>query len=130
MTTEELLKPRYEVIADYPFSDCEVGKVFTEGELEDTFFNNLKKYPHIFKRLEWWHKRNSDELPKYIGYKDEYNVFKWVYPVVKYISVGVHEAGVCIISFTNSNNEYAEIDQQLWGITPATEEEYTNYLNQ
>ena len=71
----ELLKPRFKVIADYPESKFKVGEIIQltwndpfpdkYGGYE-TFYN---KYPHLFKKLEWWEDRKESEMPQYVAYK-------------------------------------------------------------
>jgi hypothetical protein len=75
MTTEELLKTRFEVIADYPSSLYAIGDEVEEHEIDKFHYQNcgdnqyasaqtLSKYPHLFKKLNWWEKRTANEMPK------------------------------------------------------------------
>lgn len=78
MNTEELLKPRYKVIADYPNSPYTVGDVYKfKKKLRNSFYEkengfspaNLyapDQYPHLFRKLEWWEERNETDLPQYV----------------------------------------------------------------
>ena len=62
MKAEELMRPRFEVIADYPSSIYEIGQI-----LESTTENMVlffQKYPHLFRRLNWWEHRTAEEMPK------------------------------------------------------------------
>ena len=77
MTPEQLLQPRYLVIADYPNSIYKVGKLLIEDR--DFLFyegmnhkNFIKPYdfPHIFRRLEWWECRDIKDMPEYVKGKD------------------------------------------------------------
>jgi len=87
MTTEELLKPRYKVIANYPntvllMNDIIELRYSVQLPQSKEYVNigfagvrvwheeELKRYPHLFKKLEWWEERSADELPKYIKVKD------------------------------------------------------------
>jgi len=81
MTNEELMKPRYKVIADYPNSVFDDNQIICLGEMKygqlsygiahddgmeyfhAQFFID---YPHLFKRLEWWEERTLEEMPKYV----------------------------------------------------------------
>lgn len=85
-----LLAPRYQVIADYPYSPYKIGEVLVDqmfrtgvlrlGLLRDSF-------PNIFNRLEWWEQRLLGEMPKYLMYMGEttseferhktYEVVRW-----------------------------------------------------
>lgn len=76
MIKEELLKPRYKVIADYPNSEWKVGKILVRVKdatndifhvheyaiVGDISLNEIKKYPHIFKPLEWWEEREEKDI--------------------------------------------------------------------
>ncbi len=77
--SEELLKPRYKVIADYPGSNFKLSEVLLlfPGSIDWLRSNRppmyqtipiseAKSYPHIFKKLEWYEERRIDELPKYV----------------------------------------------------------------
>ena len=67
MTAAELLKPRFEVIAEYPNCHLEVGEVFSWDDILDWLKYIIKdpaKYPHIFKSLNWWEHRKAEDMPK------------------------------------------------------------------
>lgn len=73
MTTEELLKPRYKVIADYPFSDFKVGDILNQDKKREWLWeynhSEISKphaYPHIFKELQWWEERKENDMPEYL----------------------------------------------------------------
>lgn len=61
MTTEQLLAPRYEVIALWPNTDWKVGDII-EHELSSSAIKLYDTYPHLFKRLQWYEKREASEL--------------------------------------------------------------------
>jgi hypothetical protein len=78
MSTEELMKLRYEVIADWPGNNC-----FLPGEIifkDDHRTGNpplwvnlvFSGFPHLFKPLQWWEKRDFSLAGMYIraGAKD------------------------------------------------------------
>lgn len=72
MKVEELLKPRYKVIADYPNSEFPVGIIAYKYYAEWVFLNgivstiHLPAYPNIFKKLEWWEEREEKDMPEYV----------------------------------------------------------------
>ena len=75
MTSEELLKPRYKIIAAIPFKEEEdfwrVGEILDRnwgwhGDDEDGFKYHISDYPHLFKKLEWWEERKVEEMPEYV----------------------------------------------------------------
>lgn len=120
---EELLKPRYKVIADYPGSDFEVG-----GIIEMIAFNVdvFKDFPHLFKRLEWWQERTIEEMEsvkyakviKYRGYWREGDIVK--------IEKFVH-GSVTLAQPTGYYLKYKHY-QPVFELQPATEQEYLNSL--
>jgi len=63
MTAKELLIPRYQVIADYPNSPYKIGAIAKGNEC---LVNPecLDKYPHLFRKLNWWEHRKIEEMPK------------------------------------------------------------------
>lgn len=79
MSIEELLKPRYKVMSDYPTSRMyfQVGDVLTTDYSQgverviggkDASMSPLtvKSYPHIFKHLQWWEERKPEDMPEYV----------------------------------------------------------------
>lgn len=73
MTPEQLLKPRYKVIGDYPNSPYKIGHVILSTHCSplDHYGDYLEKHPHLFKKLEWWEERNVEDMPIYL--KGEYD---------------------------------------------------------
>lgn len=116
MTTEQLLAPRYKVIADYPGNNVEVGRVFLSdiGEYFDKFKGN-------FKRLEWWEDREEKDAPEYVKLNPENtrgqkNIFK----VTKAVSYpeGDFEIYIDDAEFPGAHAKY---------FLPATEQDYIDY---
>lgn len=119
LSPQELLKPRYKCIADWPFMPrhIKVGELVAE-----VFIIKAAKYPHLFKKLEWWEERKPEDMPEYLKihkfpYKGEYLVLK---------------IGKDAIHSFQDNGEYFGIH---WiggggtictGLLPATETEYLN----
>ena len=71
MTPEELLKPRWKVIASYPGCNWHVGAILDrdwgwDGNDEEGFAEHVSDYPHLFRRLEWFEERKEEELPKFV----------------------------------------------------------------
>lgn len=73
MTVEELLKPRYKVIADYPGSPFIVGSVGVKHYAEWVFELNgvvsdvaVENYPHLFRLMHWSEERKPEDMPKYV----------------------------------------------------------------
>jgi len=69
MTAKELLKPRFEVIADYPCSILDIGEVFMTYETGMVYATENDKisaldYPHLFRKIDWWEHRKEEDMPK------------------------------------------------------------------
>jgi hypothetical protein len=95
MTIEELLKPRYKVIADWPGNVLFIGSIlikhdaiedwlqgFTFGLFPGIRMSAAEKYPHLFKELKWWEERRPEEMPEYVkdveNDKIVYRVYGWL----------------------------------------------------
>lgn len=131
---EELLKPRYKVIADYPgrretmpighililesFNNGRYWHEFTEVEpihIDEGF----AKYPHLFKRLEWWEERKPEEMPQYVKLgKRLIKVKQWAFDTVR--------TDVLFYNWEGDDTG-AYVDYQPY-TQPATEQEYLNSL--
>lgn len=72
MTTEELLKKRFKLIALYPGSHWAIGDIFEAAgnncyrveSMPSIIMHEsiLEYYPHLFKPLQWWEERKPEEL--------------------------------------------------------------------
>lgn len=62
MNIKELLKTRFELIADYPGNSQQIGNV----TIEDATASYFRKFPANFQELEWWQKRTNDDMPGYL----------------------------------------------------------------
>lgn len=60
MIKEELLKPRYKLIVDYPSNILEVGTIVNASTNELIAFYN--KYPNIFQLLPWYAERKVEDI--------------------------------------------------------------------
>lgn len=128
MTVEELLKPRFKVIADYPGSECFIGSVICKSgdsyRDESGFMimatNKPENYPAIFKRLEWWEDRKVEDMPEYLkieGHEPIFKVEKWICENDTMYASLPYPAP----SHTMGSKYYKSF--------PATPEEYTQYIN-
>lgn len=144
ITPEELLKPRYKVIATWPGMHVEpfrLGQVITLQPYEDEDYKGFihipikhipgsfmregffSGYPHLFKKLEWWEERPIDEMPEYVkSIMQEYSYGVKVGTMVKVKEwVKICDAMYVIQS---RNREY-----HASCFTPATAAEYEQYIN-
>lgn len=122
MSIEEMLRPRYKVMSDYPTSRMyfEVGDVLTTDYSQgierviggkDASMSPLtvKSYPHIFKLLQWWEDRKLEDMPEYIKYWDTSLYF----PIDR----------VCKSEDTPFSDTWTSSN-----FLPATKEDYETYL--
>jgi hypothetical protein len=123
---QELLKPRYKVIEDYPFSDCKLGEIFTEGKLEAAFFNNLSKYPHLFRKLEWWEERDEKDMPEYLRTTEHGE--KFVQPGIMKVMYYTGKGG--IKDHVRLDTGTDETAGTLFWFLPATKAEYEAFKQQ
>ena len=142
LTPEQLLQPRYKVIADYPNSDYTVGYViqpdeenrryiiYWKGETvashplmrDKTTVTFYESYPAIFERLEWWRDRFPSDMPAYVTFLTD----TWLPDYDKYEPAKVH-------SFEQDTVKVIKLGKilnlPLWCFLPATAEEYAAYQN-
>jgi len=77
MKSSELLSPRFEVIGEYPKCEFLNGQILCRikyatndcyhvdenapvGGLD---LSELEKYPHLFRKMNWWEKRKIEDMP-------------------------------------------------------------------
>ena len=81
MSIEELMKPRWKVVTDYPQSLFFINEiVFYDGLWAKTdevkVMVNPDSYPAIFKKLQWWEERKEEDLPKYLYHTQDNKIIK------------------------------------------------------
>lgn len=125
MTPEELLKPRYKVIAPWPGTHWKVGDIFEYGDHNcfktesqpsiPMHLSVLDEHPHLFKKLEWWEERKPDEMPEYVKHITTGKIWR----VKEYdLPAGAHVSG----------NEISSYWAAMKNLQPATEADYNAYL--
>ena len=129
MTIEELIMPRYKVIADYPNNNYyDVGEIInlvvkSNGEYwngEASYYlteKEIQKYPHIFRRLKWFEDRDEDIMPMYIKLIEAEGV-------AKVINYNVDSNTPCMVKV----KALSVGTVNLYDYLPATEEEYNDYI--
>lgn len=79
MNKEDLLKERYKVVADYPGNKFAIGDIITYvRKVAQTYdmwrnqngveimYSSFHKYPHLFKKLEWYDEIGVQTVSKWI----------------------------------------------------------------
>lgn len=133
MTKEELLIPRYKVIARWPnmadfrllegvtieLSEVDDDKIrfakVGEGHCYSEWFN---QYPHLFRCLEWYKDRRPEEMPEYVTwlYSDDREVSK---------ASGWHKGHGGMYCYI----EGKLVHPGMSNLMPADESEYIAYIN-
>lgn len=140
MTTKELLKPRWKVIADFPCNvGQDVGEIISECEYKsepDCYFVKIDldgkifgicpdDYPHLFKKLKWWEERDIKDLPDYIKKIDTEVVYKVLWNRYdnppKCVGIWFNREGIDVC-FDGQDQDFS----LLTIYKPATEQEYLN----
>jgi len=132
MTPEQLMMPRYKVIAGYPRSESDgfaIGDIITDGGAAVNRNQNnhvvptvdFLSYPAIFALLQWWEERSREDMPQYV--KIDLGGGAWQGKV-----------GKAKYSYVNTNVDvwFSDTDEKRFhrGDTiPATEQEYLNFIN-
>ena len=130
----DLMKPRVIVTEYYPDSPFQVGDVLYKSyaqswltneahevyTLDETLLNALKatdveKATTCFRSLAWHEHRNIEDMPQYVKYKD----------MVGIVTVHFMDG----ISWCRFKNEVRAYESPYQYITPATEQEYTDFVN-
>lgn len=122
----DLLKPRFEVIADYPDNEWDVGDIIDKdwahtGADDITVLWKISDFPHLFRKLNWWEKREESEMPIYLKFilRDEtsyYKIQKW--DMVNMLGV-LNNRQCCDLLGWNQEYTYQ----------PSTEQEYNDNTN-
>lgn len=120
---KELLIPRYKVIADYPGNRFKMGAIFTKDidgtfvdeEMNVTLESNLTSFPHLFKKLEWWEDRLPEEMPEYV--KHDGTIYQISSP-----DIDIRNNYGFVLKTDVIPIYYKDCQ-------PATEQEYTQYIN-
>lgn len=130
---QELLKPRYKVLIDFPGSPFNIGNILYRQDDDETLFQSKSAvrtispnvrhpqlYPDVFRRLEWWELREATEYPEYVRFEKE-NSYSRCGKVIKMNELKVSKGGFGIVYH----------DDGTWWATdclPATSAEYQAYI--
>lgn len=137
MTTEELMRPRYKVIADWPQSNVNpfhVGDILIKGGIHFTRISSPKSihedeiwnYPHLLRRLEWWEERKPEGMPDYVLVTEKcYSL----YGFEKYGQICKEGSVHKVVRWYGSSPFITDKEFLLaCYILPATESEYQSYI--
>lgn len=120
MTVEQMLLQKYQVIADYPGSNYNVGEIVTAYHSDE-----YKNYPSVFKHLKWYKGIPIEEMAK-IKYAKvvEYVGYWRVGDIVEVIDYVIEKKPFLHISELVLKGKYKHsVDK----IIPATEEDYIKF---
>lgn len=138
LTVEQLLQPRYRVIADYPFSPYKVGDIIEPyegqfpvlnipghdllGRIKTTQYGlpitEAEKYPNLLQRCHWSEGRTKEEFPEYLRYDD-------TSVADKVLSVKCNDAGF-VVEIETEGEPGLFYRPDIYD-RPATREEYEAY---
>ena len=128
MNAKDLLSLRFEVIAEYPKCKYERGEILVriKKATEDLydgdenayvggiFLYELEKYPHLFRKMNWWEKRNKEDMPKRVmsladNKKSTYDIEEWDMDIlVGWIDKGVRSC--CSLTMFKPEFGYIPVD--------------------
>lgn len=115
MTQEELLKPRFKLIEDYPGNSREIGSISVEIATASYF----RKYKANFRELQWWQDRDEKDMPEYVKVKCVINP-----SVHKVDRFDLESTSRWFMFIDKGIHPYAPAD-----FLPATEAEYLTFKN-
>lgn len=140
MSIEEILKPRWKVIASYPHCPYMIGDLLkgNDEELHLTTTscggggqlhnvdnccpaNILSVMSHLFGGLGWWQERKPEDMPEYVKHEKGF-----IAKVKSHFcnSLGEENKFGCQLDIETEWNYYSYSRLQ-----PATESEYLEYIN-
>lgn len=138
LTKEQLLSPRYKVIADYPGSHFDVGDTLLYLKLNSAYtyrriggikhkswesigqptFKSPESFPHIFRLMDWWEERTPEDMPRFVKL-----------PSGEVHSVTTIEKDHTGELFYNFIGDESGIGMYFSFSEPATQEDYNSYIN-
>lgn len=135
MTVEDLMIPKYKVIADYPNCKWKMGRILVKVNAYDfdcleaptsETIRTPEKYPHLFKRLAWYEDRELSDMPEYVKFDDG----KVVKPFNIFLSDKFNYFFASEKEYNKHKENYKKGDMlNLAATIPATEQDYLTYLN-
>lgn len=136
MTPEDLMKPRYKCVQDYPDALAPIGTVlnlqyddrqkqweYTYAEHDGMYSKSedwFKEWPHLFKSLSWWEDREPEDMPEYVSTIGKNSFYK-----VYFIHQWVDWDG----EFQMIDEDGEVVGANFRHFTPATQSSYDQYIN-
>lgn len=119
-TAAELLNPRYEIIADYPGNEKPIGAILECPNFDNDFtkvywVQSNDKYPHLFRKMAWWEKRNISEMPQKLIFQGNGEIIfieKWEIDTYQGVLIGLCKGmvGRCISLRIADQDSHLPID--------------------
>lgn len=130
MTVQELMQPRYKVIALWPESEFKGGEILTNyapgmwGNKDYHFSESqlwFERYPHLFQKLSWWEHREEKDMPEYVKKEGGkvYKVTEW----------DKREKEHMVWMILQDGGSWAVQRGVMEFFEPATPQDYTDYIN-
>ena len=78
MNAQELMSPRFEVVAEYPKCEFKKGAILRRikyatndifhideyAPVGGLYLSEMEEFPHLFRKMNWWEKRKEEDMPK------------------------------------------------------------------
>lgn len=127
LSVEQLMRPRWKVVADYPNSPYPLGYLIECRHYDLEAIEHNTKYPAIFQPLQWWEERAESDLPEYVRvmpHSDLCPTCEGVWLRAQYWG----DVSNLQVEIDNPDDESDFTDIELRYCLPATREEYEAYL--
>lgn len=133
MNVADLMKPRFKVVAMYPYCPWELNEILIPDEDEEMVnpatgfvasskvlsLSDIQLYPHLFRKLAWYEERDVKDMPEYV--KIATTNFSELRP-----NGTIHK-----VTYWNMNDG-ANLDDYWYDFTevlPATQHDYETFKN-
>ncbi len=130
MSIDELLKNRIKVITPFPGIQNFGYKVDDILVCSNMLFEEYAKYPHLFKKLEWWEDREEKDMPEYLKCEGVIRKFKQIHNIESqtiqlFDNEGEIEYEENVYNKLNGKG-YEIYPIEYW--KPSTQQDYETYL--
>lgn len=128
MTPEELMKPRYKTIADFPSNILPIGHITTLNGTATAVTSSVyffEKYRHLFQKLEWWEERKVEDMPVYVKTIPSFESKPRIIKVQEWFLYDTLDGAGNPLEMFGIKDGYSH---GAFALLPATETEYLKYL--